>query len=350
MTPPAVGRRRLDTTVPVDYDIPTRRPRLSDDRTAQAVISSVIVAWFVGFLLAATSVVKTPVPTWVERPAAALLLVVFSVGLTHRIGGHMRIWTTMSAALAVAAVGTQTTALLGAAAATTAVLSAVYAVVITRPAGSPLTAMREYVICLVVALSGTVAVAAWNAPVNYQRFNLVVLTVALGLVIVMVWSLGAGLHGLGRQNLTLLVGVAVVLVVLLVYSSLVRSHGSQTLVENLDDFVIWMRTTFRGVPRPVEVFIGFPALVVGVSLRSQRREGWWILVFAVLGTGVLTTSLVSPGAFPTYIAMSTLYSAVLGLLLGVVITWFVVRPPSAKRARAVVPETRVEPARLAPLK
>lgn len=344
------GRRRLDTTVPVDYDIPTRRPRLTDDRTAQLVIATVLGAWVVGSVLAATAVVKTPVPSWVERPAAGLLLVVFGIGLTHRAGGHMRIWATITGVLAIAAVGTQSTGLLSAAAATTAVLAAVLAVMITRPAYRPLTAMREYVISLSVALSGTVAVAAWNAPVNYQRFNLAVLAVALGLAIVMVWSLGAGLHGLGRQNLTLLVGVAVVLVVLLVYSSLVRSHGSQALVENLDDLVIWMRTTFEGVPRPVEVFIGFPALVVGVSLRSQRREGWWILVFAVLGTGVLTTSLVSPGAFPSYIAMSTLYSAVLGLGIGVVVTSFVVKPPSAKRARAVVPERRVEPARLAPLK
>ena len=85
-------------------------------------------------------------------------------------------------------------------------LAAVWAVVITRPAVTVLQAVREYVLAIVVALSGTVAVAAWNAPVSYQRFNLVVLTVALGLAITVVWNLGAGLHGLGRQNLAILAG------------------------------------------------------------------------------------------------------------------------------------------------
>ena len=83
-------------------------------------------------------------------------------------------------------------------------LASVWAVVITRPALTVLQAVREYVLAIVVALSGTVGVAAWNAPVSYQRFNLVVLTVALGLAITVVWNLGAGLHGLGRQNLALL--------------------------------------------------------------------------------------------------------------------------------------------------
>ena len=36
------------------------------------------------------------------RPAAAVLLVVFSLGLTHRGGGHMRIWTVASGVLAAA--------------------------------------------------------------------------------------------------------------------------------------------------------------------------------------------------------------------------------------------------------
>ena len=85
---------------------------------------------------------------------------------------------------------------------------------------------------------------------------------------------------------------------------------------SLTILVIWMRQTFGGVPRPTEVLVGFPALIVGVSLRSRRREGWWVLVFAVLGTVTVTTSLVSPGAYPTYIALSTLYSVVLGVVFG----------------------------------
>ena len=274
-------------------------------------------------------------------------MVVFAIGLTHRGGGHMRIWLPITVTLAVAAVVLETNVLLAAAASVTAVLSAVWAVLVTRPADTLLHVIREYALALVVALSGTAAVAAWNAPVIYQRFNLLVVTIALGLAITLVWNLGAGLHGLGRQNFAILAGVAVLLLVLLAYSSFVRTHGSQTIVVGLSDLVMWMRDTFEGVPRPVEVFIGFPALIVGVSMRSKQREGWWVLVFAVIGTAVLSTSLVTPGAFPTYIALSTLYSAILGLVVGLIVRHYVMRQGSARAARAIGPVVRVEPPRFA---
>ena len=310
------GRRRAESPRPPEYDLPTREPRIESPRTARLLMFGVLVAWIIGTVAAGTSVVAVDTPLDVERPGAGLLLIVFSVGLTHRVGGHMRIWASLGALLAVAAVATEANLLLAAAAAVTAVLAAVWAVVITRPAVTALQAVREYVLAIVVALSGTVGVAAWNAPVSYQRFNLVVLTVALGLAITVVWNLGAGLHGLGRQNLAILAGIAALIVLVLAYSSFVRTHGSQMVTDTISDLVIWMRQSFGGVPRPVEVFIGFPALIVGVSMRSRNREGWWILVFAVIGTGVLSTSLVSPGAFPSYIGLSTLYSSILGLVVG----------------------------------
>ncbi|MEH3034378.1 MAG: hypothetical protein PGN07_10170 [Aeromicrobium erythreum] len=351
MSRTAPGRRRLDTEVPQDYEIPTRTPRLTDARTAGLAITGVFTLWVVATLLASTAVVKVPgVPSWVERPAAAALLVVFSIGLTHRAGGHMRIWTSLALLLGVSAAASQASVLLSAATVTTAVLGSVWAVLITRPAATVGGVVREYLVALLVGLSSTMAVAAWNAPVNFQRFNLLVLFGALVVAIALVWSLGAGLHGLGRQNLGILLGVAAVLLVLLAYSSFVRSYGSQALVEGVDNLVIWMRTNIGGVPRPVEVFLGFPALVVGVSVRSRRREGWWILVFAVIGTGVLSTSLVSPGAFPTYIGWSTLYSVVLGLVVGLLVRYPLVKQPSARRSRAIVPERRSEPGRFAPLR
>jgi hypothetical protein len=347
---PKGGRRRLDASIPPEYDLPTREPRLGSPRIARVVMVLVFVAWLAGVIGAGTSVVAVDAPSWVERPASALLMVVFAVGLTHRGGGHMRIWLPMTAVLGVAAVTLETNVLLASAAAVTAVLASVWAVLVTRPAGSFLGVIGEYVLALVVALSGTLGVAAWNAPVNYQRFNLIVLAVSLGLAITLVWNLGAGLHGLGRQNLAILLGVAALVVVVLAYSSFVRTHGSQSLVQALRDLVIWTRQTFHGVPRPVEVLIGFPALIVGVSLRSKRREGWWILVFAVIGTAVLTTSLVTPGAFPTYIGLSTLYSSILGLLVGLVLRRQFLKERSSRASRAIAPVVRVEPPRFAALK
>ncbi|MGJ9412979.1 hypothetical protein ACHAAC_09755 [Aeromicrobium sp. CF4.19] len=343
------GRRRLDTNVPADYDVPTRAPRLGSPDSARTAMVAVFVLWVLATIGAGTSLVAVDAPQWLVRPSAAMLLVVFSLGLTHRAGGHMRIWSVAATVLGIAAIATQASLLISAAAIGTAVLAATWAVVVTKPAETVPAVLREFFIAISVAGSGTIAVAAWNAPVNYQRFNLFVLAVALALAIAIVWNLGAGLHGLGRQNLTILLGVAGVLLLLLAYSSFVRTHGSQMLVEGLTDLVIWMRQTFRGVPRPVEVFIGFPALIVGISLRSQRREGWWVLVFAVLGTGVMTTSLVSPGAYPSYIALSTVYSIVLGVAVGLALRHVALRQRS-RRSRAMVQERRVEPGRLAPLK
>ena len=346
------GRRRADSPRPPEYDLPTREPRIESPRTARILMFGVLVAWIIGTLAAGTSVVAVdlPVDFDVERPGAGLLLIVFSVGLTHRVGGHMRIWASLGTVLAIAAVASEANVLLAAAAAVSAVLASVWAVVITRPAVTVLQAVREYVLAIVVALSGTVTVAAWNAPVSYQRFNLVVLSVALGLAITVVWNLGAGLHGLGRQNLAILAGVAALVLLVLAYSSFVRTYGSQMITDTISDLVIWMRQSFGGVPRPVEVFIGFPALLVGVSMRSRNREGWWIMVFAVIGTGVMTTSLVSPGAFPSYIGLSTLYSSILGLGVGLVARSIAVRDRSKRAARVVEPEQRIEPPRLAALK
>lgn len=350
MSSAASGRRRLDASVLPEYDLPTREPRIDSPIAARFVMFLVFVAWLIGTVGAGTAIVAVDTPSWIERPSAALLMVVFAVGLTHRGGGYLRIWLPMTVVLGVAAVLLETNILLASAAAVTAVLGAVWAVLVTRPASSAVGAVAEYVMSLTVALSGTLGVAAWNAPVNYQRFNLTVLAIALGLAITLVWNLGAGLHGMGRQNFAIIAGIAAMVLLVLVYSSFVRSHGSQSLVRMISDWVIWTRQHFHGVPRPVEVFIGFPALVVGVSLRSRRREGWWILVFAVIGTGVLTTSLVTPGAFPTYIGLSTLYSSILGLVVGLVFRQQVMKERSARAARAIEEVVRVEPPRFSALK
>lgn len=344
------GRRRLDTSVLPEYDLPTREPRIESPTAARFVMVLVGLAWVVGTVGSSTSIVAVHTPSWVERPSAALLMVVFAIGLTHRGGGYLRLWLPVTVVLGTAAVTLETNVLLASAAAVTAVLGAVWAVLVTRPAATMIGAIGEYVVTLAVALSGTLAVAAWNAPVNYQRFNLTVLAIALGLAITLVWNLGAGLHGMGRQNFAILACIAAMVLMVLVYSSFVRSHGSQSLVHTISDWVIWTRQHFHGVPRPVEVFIGFPALIVGVSLRSRRREGWWILVFAVIGTGVLTTSLVTPGAFPTYIGLSTLYSSILGLIVGLVLRQQVMKERSARAARAIEEVVRVEPPRFAALK
>lgn len=347
---PVGGRRRLDSSATPGYDMPVREPRITSRSLVRVISVLIFAAWIAATLAAGTAVVAVNAPAWIERPAAAILMLIFALGLTHRGGGRMRIWIPIVTVLAISALVLQTNVLIAAAAAVTAVLAAVLAVMNTRPAESVQGAIVEYGIALASALSGTLAVAAWNAPVNYQRFNLVVISAALALAIVLVWNLGAGLHGLGRQGLLIPVGGALFLLVVLTYSSFVRTHGSQTVIDAIGQVVISLRQNFGGVPRPVEVFIGFPALILGVSIRSKHREGWWVLVFAVIGTAVVTTSLVTPGALPSYIALSTLYSGILGLVVGLVARHFVMRKRSSRASRAIESVVRVEPPRSAPLK
>ena len=344
------GRRRLDSANPALYDVPTRRPRLTSAALQRTSVAIWFVALLVGTLAAGTSVAAVGAPDWLGRPAAALMMVVFAVGLTHRCGGLLRIWPVLVLVLAVAALTGQTVALLASAALVTAVLGAVLAVMATRPASSIFGSIAEYLLAIGVALSGTLSVAAWNAPVDYQRFNLLVLGASLALIISVVWNLGAGLHGMSKESFWILIGGAALLILLLAYSSFVRTHGSETVINLFIDVVTWTRETFGGIPRPVEVFIGFPALICGVSVRSQRRGGWWILVFAVIGTAVLTSSLVTPSAFPSYIALSTWYSLLMGLIVGLVARHFVMRERSSRAARAIESVSRVEPPRTSPLR
>lgn len=343
------GRRRLDAPATPAYDLPTRQPRLRPELGRWARVT-VIVLWLVSTALAATSVVAVGAPAWIERPAAGVLLVVLATMLTHRVGGYLRIWVSLAGLLALAAVVMERNVTITAAAGVTAVVATVSSVLLTRPARTLPQVVREYGVAIAVALSGTVGVAAWNAPVGYQRFNLLVLGASLALAIAVVWSLGAGLHGMSRQGVAVLVGVAVLLIVLLAYSSFVRTHGSETVVDAFTSTVTWLRETVGGVPRPVEVLIGLPALVVGTSVRSRHREGWWILVFAVIGTGVMTTSLVDPDAYPSYVGLSTLYSIVLGLAVGLLARRIAMRDRSARRNRAIERPSRVEPPRHEPLR
>ena len=350
MTTVQPGRRRLDTSVPTPYEVATREPRVASQRWSRLLMLGTFVLWVLSTLGAATAIVDLGAPQWLWRPSAAVLLVVFSVILTHRVGGYMRIWVTLTALLSGAALVSDLNFLLAAAAGATAILSSVSAVVFTRPAGTVLEVLREYVVMLALALSGAVGVAAWNATVVVRPFGLIVMAIAVTLVIAIVWRLGSGLHGLGRNHLKLLIVIAVVAVGLFYYGSFVRTAGSPGLKNLLDDAIVWLRQNIGGVPRPYEFLIGFPALVVGTSMRSRYREGWWVCVFAVVGTVIVANSLIDPRAYPSYFALSTLYSAILGLGLGLAVRAVFLRPRTSRAARAVQQSRRSEPERFSPLR
>jgi len=162
-------------------------------------------------------------------------------------------------------------------------------------------------------------VAGYDAPVASGRYNLVVLGLSLMTAIGLVWQLGAGLHGLGRRGLVLILAGAILVSGVLVYTRILGEYGSASLLDSVQSFTAAVRDRIGGVPRPVEVLIGFPALIWGVGTRASRRQGWWMCAFGVLGTATVTTSLAAPLVDPEYALWSTVYSAVLGGVLGLLL-------------------------------
>ena len=280
-----------------------------------------LLAWLAGSLAAAAGLVAVErTPTWLPEAGAATLTVLFAVALTRRSGGRVWFWSLLVVVPVVAALTLDQRWLLSSVAVLAAVLGGITAVMLTKPAASPLRLLYEYLLALVLAASAGLAVAAWGAPVDPMRFPLAVLALTLTLAIALIWQLGAGYHGIGRRGLVLIAGGAMLVTLVLVYSRMLREYGSVTVTEAVESAVAW--TTDRlggGVPRPIEVLVGFPALVWGIWVRSSRRQGWWMCAFGTVGTATLATTLANPEVELEYAGLSTAYSVVLGLLLGLLV-------------------------------
>lgn len=351
-TPLAGSRRRESDTLGNLPPVP--EPSRAASLLRRVVIVLCVLGWFAGTAASATAVVAVGEPVGLSRYGAALLTFVFTVVLAHRCGARVAVWSPLVVvALAVtASVGMN--AMYSTMSVVAAVVSSVLAVMITRPAASTVHLIGEYLLAVVVAATGGLAVAAWNAPVVYERYNLMVLALALLLTLSVVWGLGAGLHGIGGGGFLLILGAAVLLALILAYGTAVRSYGSPSVVRALDDAVMWLRVHVGGVPRPAQVLVGFPALLWGIGTRSSRRQGWWMCAFGVVGTASVATSLASPQALPSYIGLSMLYSVLLGLLVGLVVRRLDpgTRADTGRRAKRTDPVsvTRPEAARTESLK
>ena len=106
------------------------------------------------------------------------------------------------------------------------------------------------------------------------------------------------------------------LVVVLVYTAALTRYGSPELVTQVRSAQDWTRDNLGGVPRPVEMLVGIPALVWGVSVRTRRRQGWWICAFGATATAAATSRLVVERVDELGTALSIGYSIVGGLLIG----------------------------------
>ena len=324
-------------------------------RAGARAATSLRLLWLLGLTAATGGLVATryvPVDELVEQSVAAALGVLLAIGLAVRSGGRALPAAAIAALVGAAAVATQSPTLLGGAAVATGVLAACLAVLATTPARSFWRAIVEVVLAQLLATTGALAVAGLSVDMDPDRFGYTVLGLSLAAAIALVYRLGGGLHGLGRRGV-LLVGAALVLLVVgLAYTAALTRWGSPEIRLDLESTRSWMRDSLGAVPHPIEVFLGVPALVWGVTMRDRRRQGWWVCAFGTAATATAATRLVIDDDTTLVTFLGAAYSIVLGLLVGYVVIRVVrlLQGSSGRRSARVDEVThRPEPPRLHPL-
>lgn len=313
--------------------------------------------WFalLGAGLGAVLLPWTPIDVsdLVRLAGAVTITTLFTVGLAVRSGGRPLISGALALVLAGAAAVTQSSVLLAGAAVGTAVVAAVLAVLATTPAARFAGVTREVAVAAGVAVVGAFAVRAYEPEVSMERTGYLVIGFSLLGALALVYRLGAGLQGLGRRGLVMIIGGVVLLTVTLAYTEALAHWGSPGMVEGIDSAFQRLRDAMGGVPRPIEVLLGFPALAWGVSTRARRRQGWWVCAFGAPGLSVVTVSLLDYDVTLLEAGLTLLYSLVLGLLVGYAIIRADLFLTGARGRRARQLEERAahrpEPGRLEPL-
>ena len=255
-------------------------------------------------------------PAWLDGVGAVAVVSAYTWGLAARTGGRPVVFGGLALVLGVAVLLTDESYLRTGAAVMTCVVSAVLAVMVTVPGERFVEAARECCLAVLVAAIGALAVVGFDPVLSLVRFEYVTLGLSLVAVLVLVYRLGAGWHGLGRRGL---IGVLVgggILAVLLLYAELLRRYGPPDLVTTLLDGVRWSRDNLGAFPRPILAVLGIPALAWGVHMRARRRQGWWLCAFGVAGTTAVANSLVNPAISLRECGLSVTYGLVVGLLIG----------------------------------
>ena len=270
--------------------------------------------------LAALALGATPdAPAYVGEAGGVAVAVVFTAGLVARTGGRTFVYGGLALLLGAAAVLTDEPVLRTGAAVLTCVVTAVFAVMVTTPAATTVQSVREVVVAMLVGLVGAAAVVGLEPTISLSRFAYTTLGASLALCFLVVFRLGAGLHGLGRRGLVVVLIGGGVLALTLAYAEVLRRYGAPDLVDTLLDGRRWAMDTLYGAPRPVMALLGVPALVWGTHMRARRRQGWWVCAFGVTASAQVTHTFLDPALTLSEAGLTLLYSVVVGVLVGAVI-------------------------------
>ena len=281
-------------------------------------------AWLLVALASAAALVAGLlgyVGDWLADAGAVAAGTAYTWGLAARTGGRPVIFSLLALALGGLVVALDQDALRSGAAVVTAVLTAVFAVMVTVPAGGFVGAVRETVVALLVSAIGSLATLAWAPVVDLQRFEYTVLALSLVGSFLTVYRLGAGFHGLGTRGIVIVVAGSVMLALTVGYAELLQRYGTHSLVETLDDAVRWSHHHLGAFPRPIIALLGVPALTWGAHMRARRRQGWWVCAFGIALTAPVAYALVDPGRSVTEVSLATGY----GVLIGLVVAFLLIR-------------------------
>lgn len=292
-------------------------PRTRWERLAASPLPVVLWLLVVAGGTAALVAGVVPVgPTWLGGAGSVAVAAAYAWALAARSGGRPLVFGGLVLLLGVAVLWLDDDRARTGAAAMTCVLAAVLAVMLTVPARRFVHAARECLLAVTVSAVGALATVGLEPTLTVVRFEYATLGLALVGSALLVHRLGAGLHGLGRRGLVAVLGGGAVLLLTVAYAELLRRYGPGDLVTELLDVVRWSRDTLGAFPRPLETFLGVPALAWGCHMRARRRQGWWVCAFGAAGTVSVANSLANPGVALLESGLSVGYGLVVGLLLG----------------------------------
>jgi hypothetical protein len=327
----AAPRRRAD---PAARRAAERSPRRSLRRRVAHGLS--FTSWLLVVLAAAAALVAGLLGYVDDRLAdvgAVATGTAYAWGLAARTGGRPVIYALLALVLGGVVVALDEDALRSGAAVLTAVLTAVFAVMVTVPAVRFVAAVRETLIALLVSVVGSMATLAWAPVVDLQRFQYAVLGLSLIASFVTVYRLGAGFHGLGSRGVVAVVAGSIMLALTVGYAELLQRYGTHDVVATLDDAVRWSHHHLGAFPRPIVALLGVPALTWGTHMRARRRQGWWVCAFGVALSAPVAYALVDPGRSVESVSLATGYGMVIGVLIGLVLIRLDLRLTAPRSAR-----------------
>ena len=314
-----------------------------------------VLGWLVVVLAGAAALVAALlgyVGDWLADAGAVAIATAYTWGLAARTGGRPVIFSALVLVLAGLVVTLDDDRLRSGAAVATAVLTAVFAVMVTIPARGFPSAVRETVVALLVSAVGSLATLGWAPVVDLQRFEYTVLGLSLLGSFLTVYRLGSGFHGLGTRGIVTVVAGSLMLAITVGYAELLQRYGTQSVVEAVDDAIRWSHHELGAFPRPIIALLGVPALTWGTHMRARRRQGWWVCAFGIAVTAPVAYCLLDPGRSILEVSLASGYGALIGLMIAFVLIRIDLRLSGRRSAHGrrqaemdEVTEARPEPGR-----